>query len=344
MNCFILLRRLSALSLCATLALASSAGAAKTPGGILCEKKKLEATAKLLKCRQDADAAYGKTQSETKRDADYIRCERRLTETYTRLETRAFPDTGAPEDQCPTYRDAANIIAFGAAATALVTNGQASALGADAICSTTDLCAGVSCTPADQCHLAGACDPQTGLCSAPNAPDGTPCDDGDAATMQDACSEGVCLGLDYCAGVVCVQVDQCQLAGACDPQTGACSYPNAPDGTPCDDGDSSTLNDMCTGGACAGAACGDSNQSCCANSQCDGRNNCNKGTCRVCGGFRNPICQSGDECDAGFTSVGGICTFGPSLSCGDFSGDPCCPGETCAPWLTCDSGSSTCTD
>jgi hypothetical protein len=51
----------------------------------------------------------------------------------------------------------------------------------------------VFCTPSDQCHFAGTCDPQTG-CSNPTVPDGTGCDDGSACTTADACGGGACAG------------------------------------------------------------------------------------------------------------------------------------------------------
>ena len=55
-------------------------------------------------------------------------------------------------------------------------------------CTQTDFCLGngtcvgfnpIACTPLDQCHDAGTCNPSTGLCSNPNKPDDTPCNDGD---------------------------------------------------------------------------------------------------------------------------------------------------------------------
>ncbi|WP_437532043.1 hypothetical protein WME79_03855 [Sorangium sp. So ce726] len=55
-----------------------------------------------------------------------------------------------------------------------------------------DACEGVTCAPQDQCHVAGSCDPATGLCSNPNAPDGTACDDGDPSTPTSVCVSGTC--------------------------------------------------------------------------------------------------------------------------------------------------------
>ena len=52
----------------------------------------------------------------------------------------------------------------------------------------------VSCTAIDQCHEAGTCDPATGVCSKPQKPNGTACNDGNACTLNDVCQAGVCLG------------------------------------------------------------------------------------------------------------------------------------------------------
>ena len=59
------------------------------------------------------------------------------------------------------------------------------------------VCVGASpivCTPQDQCHGAGVCNPANGVCSSPVKPDGTPCNDGSACTTADQCSGGVCVG------------------------------------------------------------------------------------------------------------------------------------------------------
>src|SRR4029077_9049891 len=90
----------------------------------------------------------------------------------------------------------------------------------------------VVCTPSDQCHLTGTCDPETGACSNPPAPNGTACSDGNACTRNDACEGGACTGSNP---VVCTPSDQCHLAGTCNPETGACSNPPAPNGTACND-------------------------------------------------------------------------------------------------------------
>jgi cysteine-rich repeat protein len=106
------------------------------------------------------------------------------------------------------------------------------------------------CTAADQCHAAGVCDLATGICSHPAMPDGTLCDDGDLCTQTDTCQAGVCIGTNP---VVCTALDQCHLAGVCNPATGVCSDPQNDDDTPCDDGDLCTQTDTCQAGACAGS-------------------------------------------------------------------------------------------
>jgi hypothetical protein len=53
-------------------------------------------------------------------------------------------------------------------------------------------CDGVTCAALDQCHLAGVCDSNTGVCSNPIKADGTACNDGDACTTGETCHLGIC--------------------------------------------------------------------------------------------------------------------------------------------------------
>jgi hypothetical protein len=46
----------------------------------------------------------------------------------------------------------------------------------------------------DQCHVAGNCVPESGVCTNPARPDGTTCDDGDATNCTDVCTSGACSG------------------------------------------------------------------------------------------------------------------------------------------------------
>jgi hypothetical protein len=124
---------------------------------------------------------------------------------------------------------------------------------AGGVCAGVNQCLGVVCAAIDTCHLVGTCDPWTGSCSNPTVGDGTPCDDMNPSTSNDVCTGGICAGVDRCLGVVCSTPDACHEAGTCDSWTGICSYPNAADNTPCDDGDPGTSNDVCTAGFCMGS-------------------------------------------------------------------------------------------
>src|SRR4029077_3896725 len=117
-------------------------------------------------------------------------------------------------------------------------------------CTQTDTCqAGacvgknpVVCTASDQCHVAGVCDPASGVCSNPDKANGTACNDGDACTQTDTCQGGVCTGT---SPVACTASDQCHDAGVCNPTTGACSNPAKANGSTCNDGNACTQTDSC---------------------------------------------------------------------------------------------------
>ncbi len=135
---------------------------------------------------------------------------------------------------------------------------------------------GVSCEDGLFCDGAEVC--RAGAC-APGVP--VVCDDGNACTT-DVCDEsrracthtavsGCCTADAQCAPsdachtnarctanrctddpVVCPAGGECATA-TCDPRTG-CGTTSLPDGTPCDDGNVCTTNDVCTAGTCAGTA------------------------------------------------------------------------------------------
>jgi len=125
------------------------------------------------------------------------------------------------------------------------------------------------CTAADECHR-GACSGTPVTCDTPPpnecidaytmrsyAAEGT-CVAGSCSygfqdvSCQNGCADGACTG-DPCAGVVCDQPPgPCyENQGVC--SQGSCSYPPLADGTTCDDGQSCTLDDVCTSGVCSGA-------------------------------------------------------------------------------------------
>jgi MYXO-CTERM domain-containing protein len=74
----------------------------------------------------------------------------------------------------------------------------------------------VVCQALDSCHLAGACDQQTGECSDPLRDDGSECDDGNLCTKNNTCQAGVCSIGDP---LNCDDGDPC-TENDCDPQGG----------------------------------------------------------------------------------------------------------------------------
>jgi hypothetical protein len=214
----------------------------------------------------------------------------------------------------------------------------------------------LTCTPLDQCHLAGVCEPSTGQCTNPAKPDGTACDDSDACTRADTCQAGGCAGADP---VVCEPLDACHLAGACDPLTGICSDPLAPDGTACDDQDACTLTDSCLAGACQGAdpvqctaldvchlagTC-DPATGTCSNpnapndTACDDFNACTRSdSCQsgACTGADPVVCQASDSCH-----MSGSCDpqTGECSNPVKDDGDPCDDGDLCTLHDSCQAGS-----
>ncbi len=98
------------------------------------------------------------------------------------------------------------------------------------------------CTaPPNTCLLA-AC--TAGTCEVANRPEGSTCTDGDACTQSDTCQAGSCVGSDP---VTCLSLNQCHIAGTCNPATGICSNPYMP--ATCGDSESCCASSVVTGGA-----------------------------------------------------------------------------------------------
>lgn len=166
----------------------------------------------------------------------------------------------------------------------------------------------VTCAAMDACHDAGVCDKVTGLCSNPEKPEGTVCDDGNACTVNDVCIAGGCT-----AGAVvdCVASDGCHDTGACDPMTGQCSNPEKPTGTPCDDNNACTANDRCVSGVCQSSVPFD----CAPMDECH-----DSGTCdQMTGACSNPPKPDGSMCSKG-QCKDGVCIESPSSSSSSGSG------------------------
>ncbi|NMB76548.1 MAG: hypothetical protein GYA21_15625 [Myxococcales bacterium] len=181
----------------------------------------------------------------------------------------------------------------------------------------------VACQPLDACHDAGTCDPSNGACSNPPKPNGSPCDDGNACSVNDACRSGVCVPGEP---VTCPAADDCHQNGSCDPQTGQCSNPEKPNGTPCDDHSVCTENDECRSGVCTGG----STVTCTPPDACHGAV-CNPQS----GGCEFPLlddgtpCDDGDACTQNDACQAGACTSGAQKVCE--AQDSCHEAGTCDP-------------
>jgi hypothetical protein len=188
----------------------------------------------------------------------------------------------------------------------------------------------ITCAPLDQCHLAGTCNPGTGLCSTPIAPNGTSCNDSNICTQTDACTAGVCIGG---SPVVCSPPDQCHLPGTCDPGSGLCSFDPKADGSACTDGDGCTQTDTCQAGTCAGS----NPVVCTALDQCHAPGTCNSesGLCS------NPTLPSGSPC-----SDGNGCTLGDACQAGTCVGTPatCSASNACHAVGICNPETGVCSD
>ena len=164
----------------------------------------------------------------------------------------------------------------------------------------------VTCTASDQCHVAGTCDPTSGSCSNPAASNGTSCNDDNACTQGDACQSGTCSG----TAVACAPLDACHVAGTCNPSTGSCTNPAAPDGTSCGSSGDGGASLVCSAGACGApqTTCASYQTLCkgvCENTQNDPKN------CGSCG----------NVCPAKYSCVAGSCQSPQIMaSCGLPSG------------------------
>ena len=178
---------------------------------------------------------------------------------------------------------------------------------------------GSACTQNDQCVLGqcvggkavdcddnnlcttDSCDPAKGCVHTPNT---LPCDDGNACTEGDRCSNGVCQGG---STKVCMDGNPCTTDN-CDPKTG-CVFTPKPDNTTCDDGNACTSNDKCSQGQCVGQG-----------TQCNDGNPCTDDRCNSVQGCyyvnnTNP-CDDNNRCTEGDVCSNGQCA-GKPISCDD---------------------------
>ncbi len=180
-------------------------------------------------------------------------------------------------------------------------------------CSVDDLCSAgackagplADCTDTNPCTL-DQCQTKVGCVHQPQG--GSPCDDGQVCTENDACDgSGVCKGIAKTCndGLLCT-------SDACDIKLGCVSVPQ--DGLGCNDNNPCTGADVCQNGACAGVA-----------QTCNDNNPCTSDGCNpVSGSCVNPpggtLCDDGDPCTDGDGCANGGCA-GAKQVCND--SNPC---------------------
>jgi hypothetical protein len=182
----------------------------------------------------------------------------------------------------------------------------------------------VTCQPADQCHLAGTCNPSTGLCDNPAKPEGSPCEDGLFCTINDTCRSGRCQAGEERPCPPPAPGVQCRGPASCVEAVGNCVYPPLEDGTACDDHQLCTEHDACKDGGCKGdpVIC-DSPGQCLKTPTCDPTLRCDV----------PPVPKDdGDTCDDGKA-----CTQQDACLHGSCVGTETCPApDQCQEIVTCD--------
>ena len=215
--------------------------------------------------------------------------------------------------------------------------------------------AGVDCRFLDGPCSRGVCQPDGTCAKEPRNNDELCLAGANLCTDVGACRNGSCVAG---SAVVCTAADECHVAGVCDPETGRCSNPAAPDGTDCG------TNGQCQNGRCVepclavNAVCDPNNDTCCSgeggtcgeNAACseagEGRCcrpegafcerpcDCCEGVCAggvCCQPFRQ--CNAPDDCCEGYECINNVCeaVCGTDRAfCGDGPGQfPCCDGFRC---------------
>jgi MYXO-CTERM domain-containing protein len=107
----------------------------------------------------------------------------------------------------------------------------------------------INCDDGNPC-TEDTCDGATG-CKHTNK-DGGDCSDNDLCTTADKCVGGACKGTE----ITCTALDDCHLAGTCNPRSGVCDDPRAPDETECDGGDGVCQTGKCEPAGSGGAGTG----------------------------------------------------------------------------------------
>ncbi len=257
------------------------------------------------------------------------------------------PNTGAPCDdglECTTNDACKDGVCVGTGLCSCQTTADCAPFEDGDLCNGTLVCDNGACAvdetsivtcpelPPTACTTM-ECVASTGEClELPSGMDGDPCDDEDACTTNDHCSQSVCVG----AALACDDGDLC-TDDACDPAVG-CTY--AFNAAACDDGNPCTVDDACSQGVCGGVQT--------TECQCDFTSDCAQwedgdlcnGTL-ICAGNKCvvdpasvPTCEAEGGCAvATCEPATGLCTIVAAAN-----GKPCDDGDACTATDGCQSG------
>jgi hypothetical protein len=169
--------------------------------------------------------------------------------------------------------------------------------------------------------FSAVCDPATGQFVVNQLADGTFCDDQNACTVQDKCSNATCKGVAASCddGNICTN-------DSCDPESG-CTTEGLSE-LPCDDMDACTAEDTCLDGVCSGAetlSCDDENP--CTDDSCDSESGCLNETLDDVPCDDGEVCTDGDMCEEGVCIPGeNLCQCDVDDDCSNFEDLDVCNG------------------
>lgn len=185
--------------------------------------------------------------------------------------------------------------------------------GPNVVCDDNNPCTTNTCVPASGCQY-----PEI------TAPPGDPvCSDNNACTNQDACKNGICVGVT----INCNDNNTC-TADSCVSSSG-CSY-QLLTGTPCNDGNPCTVGETCDQGVCKAGPSATA-------TDCNDGNPCTKDSCDPSFGCINLPdpglpCDDGNKCtEPDLCDGDGNCVPGPAVVCVDTQ----CTDFECTPAIGC---------
>src|SRR5439155_1332775 len=125
-----------------------------------------------------------------------------------------------------------------------------------------------------------------------------------ACTSGETCQNGACGS--PTSTVTCTALDQCHVAGTCDPMSAVGSNPNKANGTTCNDNNACTSGETCQNGACGSPT---STVTCTALDQCHvaGSFDPMSGVCSNPNFPYTTPCRSNNACTSGETCQNGAC-------------------------------------